>query len=55
MRLCTIISYVQTGHRKRYGPCAILAGQRKAVITHSEYVIFIYFHFKNGSSNATTY
>ena len=55
MRLCTIISYDQTGQRYRYGPCAILAVQRKAVIKHLEYVIFIYFHCKNVSSNATTY
>jgi hypothetical protein len=43
MRWCTIISYGQTGHRKRYVPCTVLAGHRKAVITHSEYVIYIYF------------
>ena len=43
MKLCTILFYDQTGDRQQYGPCAILTDQRKAVMTHSEYVIFIYF------------
>ena len=43
MKFFTIVFYDQTGHKQRYGPCAILTDQRKAVTMHSEYVIFIYF------------
>jgi len=43
MKLCTILFYDQTGHTQLYGPCAILTDQRKALMTHSEYVIFFLF------------
>jgi len=43
MRLGTTLLYDQTGHSRQYGPCTLHASQRKAVITHSEYVIFNYF------------
>jgi len=43
IELCTIIFYDQAGVRQQYGPCAGLTNKRKAVMTHSEYVIFIYF------------
>jgi len=50
MRLRTILLYDQTGHSRQYGPCAWHVNQRKAVNTHSEYVIF-FFHCKNGWLN----
>jgi hypothetical protein len=43
MKLCTIILYDQTGHSRQYGQWPLDANQNNAVITHSEYVIFISF------------